>query len=157
MKPFTYADALRPTIVHSAMDHTASKCSKPINVGIPDKNGVGVESIMISGLIQILLFQSLGELISKLLLPSLPGPVIGLVLLLCWLIFRREINSSLALVGDALSQYLGLLFVPAAVGVVLFLPQLKDNAFAIICALIGSVVLTIISSAIVLKIFTHKK
>ena len=112
---------------------------------------------MLSGLIQILLFQSLGEVISKLLLPSLPGPVIGLALLLCWLIIRKEINPSLALVGDALSQYLGLLFVPAAVGVVLFLPQLKENFVSIVCALIGSVMLTIAGSALVLKAFGHWK
>ena len=113
--------------------------------------------MMLSGLIQILFFQSLGELISKLLLPSLPGPVIGLVLLLCWLMIKKEINPSLALVSDALSQYLGLLFVPAAVGVVLFLPQLKDNALPIICGLIGSVVLTIGGSALVLKMFNQGK
>jgi putative effector of murein hydrolase LrgA (UPF0299 family) len=112
---------------------------------------------MLTGLIQILLFQSLGELISKLLLPSLPGPVIGLALLLGWLMIKEEINSSLALVSDALSQHLGLLFVPAAVGVVLFLPQLKENALPIICALIGSVVLTIAGSALVLRLFSQEK
>jgi putative effector of murein hydrolase LrgA (UPF0299 family) len=108
---------------------------------------------MLSGLLQILFFQSLGELISKLFLQSLPGPVIGLVLLLCWLSIKKEVNPSLTLVSDALSQYLGLLFVPAAVGVVLFLPQLKDNAVAIVCTLMGSVVLTIAASALTLKIF----
>ncbi len=111
---------------------------------------------MLSGFLQILLFQGIGELISKFVLPSLPGPVIGLVLLFSWLMFNQKINASLALVGDALSQYLGLLFVPAAVGVVLFLPQLKDNSIAIICALIGSVFMTIASSALVLKILASK-
>lgn len=112
---------------------------------------------MLSGLIQILLFQGLGELASKLALPFLPGPVIGLVLLLIWLTIKQEINASLALVADGLSQYLGLLFVPAAVGVVLFLPQLKENALSILCALLGSVVLAIGASALVLKIFGGKQ
>lgn len=112
---------------------------------------------MLSGLIQILFFQSLGELISKILWSSLPGPVIGLVLLLFWLIIKKEINPSLALVSDVLSQYLGLLFVPAAVGVVLFLPQLKENTLPIIFALVGSVVLTIGGSSLVLKLFSQEK
>jgi holin-like protein len=112
---------------------------------------------MLPGLIQILFFQSLGELVSKFLLPSLPGPVIGMVMLLCWLIIKKEINHNLAIVSDALSQYLGLLFVPAAVGVVLYLPQLKNNALPIICALIGSVILTIGSTAFVLKFLKHDK
>ena len=109
---------------------------------------------MISGLIQILFFQCLGELISKLWLSSLPGPVIGLVLLLFWLIKKKRVNAELALVSDTLSKYLGLLFVPAAVGVVLFLPQLKENAVAIICAIFGSVVLTIAGAAVILKLFS---
>jgi putative effector of murein hydrolase LrgA (UPF0299 family) len=112
---------------------------------------------MISGLVQILLFQSLGELVSKLFLPTLPGPVIGLVLLVAWLSFRKGINPELASVADGFSQYLGLLFVPAAVGVVLFLPQLKANAFAIVTALVASVVLTIGSSAIVVRFLSKKE
>ncbi|MBU3605176.1 MULTISPECIES: CidA/LrgA family protein [unclassified Polynucleobacter] len=111
---------------------------------------------MISGLVQILLFQSIGELVSKFLLPTLPGPVIGLVLLVLWLVLRKGINTELALVADAFSQYLGLLFVPAAVGVVLFLPELKANALAIVCALVGSVILTIGSSAVVVRFLSKK-
>ncbi len=37
---------------------------------------------MISGLVQILLFQGLGELVSKFVLPLVPGPVFGLMALL---------------------------------------------------------------------------
>jgi len=110
---------------------------------------------MISGLVQILLFQSIGELISKFLLPTLPGPVIGLVLLVSWLAMRKGINPELAMVADGFSQYFGLLFVPAAVGVVLFLPQLKANALAILTALIASVILTIGSSALVARFLSQ--
>ena len=111
---------------------------------------------MIFGLVQILLFQSLGELVSKLLLPTLPGPVIGLVLLVAWLVIRKGINPDLAAVADGFSQYLGLLFVPAAVGVVLFLPQLKANALAIVTALVASVILTIGSSALVVRFLSKR-
>jgi putative effector of murein hydrolase LrgA (UPF0299 family) len=111
---------------------------------------------MISGLVQILLFQSIGELVSKLLLPTLPGPVIGLILLVGWLVVRKGINTELAAVADTFSQYLGLLFVPAAVGVVLFLPQLKANALAIISALVLSVIFTIGSSALVARLLSGK-
>lgn len=109
---------------------------------------------MISGLVQILLFQSLGELLSQFVLPTLPGPVIGLVLLILWLVIRKGINAELAMVADGFSQYFGLLFVPAAVGVVLFLPQLKANALAIVSALLASVILTIATSAVVARFLT---
>lgn len=111
---------------------------------------------MISGLVQILLFQSIGELVSKFLLPTLPGPVIGLILLVLWLFFRKGINPDLAMVADGFSQYLGLLFVPAAVGVVLFLPQLQANALAIVGALVCSVILTIASTAFVVRLLSKK-
>jgi holin-like protein len=108
---------------------------------------------VIAGFVQILLFQGLGELAAHFLLPLIPGPVIGLVLLLAWLIFRKSVPPTIDLVASALTQHLGLLFVPAAVGVVVFWPHLRANALAIATALIVSVVLTIAVSALVLKAF----
>ena len=78
---------------------------------------------MISGLVQILLFQSLGELVSKFVLPTLPGPVIGLVLLIIWLVLRKGINSELALVADGFSQYLGLYLFQQPLGWCYFCPN----------------------------------
>jgi len=117
---------------------------------------LGIESrrdgpVMISGLVQILLFQGLGELITHFLLPLIPGPVIGLILLLGFLALRRSVNASLDEVASTFSQHFGLLFVPAAVGVVMFWPQLKAHALAIAAALVVSVVLTIAVTALVLK------
>jgi holin-like protein len=112
--------------------------------------------LSISGLVQILLFQGLGELGSHYLLPTLPGPVIGLVLLLGFLIVKGNVNSSLEFVANGFSQNLGLLFVPAAVGVVLFLPQLKAHWFAISMALIVSVAAAIAVTALVLKLIARR-
>lgn len=107
---------------------------------------------MTSGLVQILIFQGLGELASKFLVPLIPGPVIGLVLLLGFLAVRKAVSPGVELVAGALVQHLGLLFVPAAVGVVLFLPQLRTHALAVAAALLGSVILTIAVCAIVLRL-----
>ena len=41
---------------------------------------------MIQGLVQLFIFQALGELVSKFALPFIPGPVLGLVLLLVFLL-----------------------------------------------------------------------
>ncbi len=111
---------------------------------------------MIPGLVQILLWQGLGELVSHFFVPIIPGPVLGLVFLLIFLIIKGQVNNSLALVSDAFSQHLGVLFIPAAVGVILFLPQLKANAVAVISALLISVVLTITVTAIVLRFIAKK-
>jgi len=79
---------------------------------------------MIRGLVVILIFQGLGEIISKVLGLPIPGPVIGLVLLLATLLIRGKIDPDLDIVASAFAQHLGLLFIPAAVGVVMFVPKL---------------------------------
>ncbi|MGZ5032572.1 MAG: CidA/LrgA family protein [Usitatibacter sp.] len=111
---------------------------------------------MIAGLVEILIFQGLGELASHFLLPMIPGPVIGLVLLLAWFRVRKSVSRPVELVADGLVQHLGLLFVPAAVGVVMFLPQLRSHAFAVAAALIASVILTIAVTALVLKLLSRE-
>ncbi len=109
---------------------------------------------MILGLVQILLWQGVGELLSHFLLPMIPGPVFGLVLLLVFLFIQGEVPESMALVSNAFSQHLGLLFIPAATGVVLFLPQLQAHAMAVIVALLVSVLLTVAVTALVLRVLS---
>ena len=106
---------------------------------------------MIRGLVQILLFQGLGEIISKLLGLPIPGPVIGLVILLATLLMRRRIDADLDLVATAFTQHLGLLFIPAAVGVVMFVPQLADHGLTIAVILLISVATSVAVSALILK------
>ena len=106
---------------------------------------------MIRGLIILLSFQSAGEIVSRVFSLPVPGPVIGLVLLLAFLIRRGKVDAPIDIVASAMVKNLGLLFVPAAVGVVMFLPQLKANFWAISIALTVSVVATIAVSAAILR------
>ena len=106
---------------------------------------------MIRGLIILLCFQGSGEIVSRLFSLPVPGPVIGLVLLLTFLIRRGKVDAPLDMVASALVRNLGVLFVPAAVGVVMFLPQLRANFWAISIALTVSVIATIAVSAAVLR------
>ncbi|MCX7178958.1 MAG: CidA/LrgA family protein [Proteobacteria bacterium] len=109
---------------------------------------------MISGLVQILLFQGVGEIASKFAMPLVPGPVIGLIGLLAYLLAKGSVGASLDLVAATFSQHLGLLFIPAAVGVVMFWPQLQAHALAVVVALVVSVTLTIAVTALILKALT---
>lgn len=112
---------------------------------------------MIAGLVEILLFQGLGEIVSRFAVPLVPGPVVGLILMLGWLQVRKGVPPSVELVATALTQHLGLLFVPAAVGVVMFWPHLASNAVAVAAALVGSVVLTIAVAALVLRVLARER
>lgn len=107
---------------------------------------------MIRGLLILMLFQGLGELISTGFSLSIPGPVIGMACLLLVLLLRKKIDTDLATVSAAFSQHLGLLFVPAAVGVVSFLPVLNTHGWAVALILLLSVAITIVTTALVLRL-----
>jgi putative effector of murein hydrolase LrgA (UPF0299 family) len=111
---------------------------------------------MINGLVQLFIFQALGELLSKFALPFIPGPVLGLVLLLAYLSLRGHLPASIDLVGSSVLQHLGLLFIPASVGVVLYLPILQAHAWAITATLVVSVLATIAVTAGVLKVLSKE-
>lgn len=111
---------------------------------------------MIRGLVQILVFQGLGEIISKLLGLPVPGPVVGLILLLAFLLVRGRIDPELDFVASGFAQHLGLLFIPAAVGVVMFAPQLSSHGLAITAILLFSVGLSVAVTALLLKWLTRE-
>ena len=95
-------------------------------------------------------------MVSKFALPFIPGPVIGLILLLAFLSLRGHVPASIDLVGSSVLQHLGLLFIPASVGVVLYLPILQANAWSIAAALVVSVIATIAVTAGLLKALAKK-
>jgi holin-like protein len=107
---------------------------------------------MIPGLLQLLVFQGIGELLARFAVPAVPGPVLGLLALLGWLRVRRTVSPGLDTVSAAFSRHLGLLFVPAAVGVVMFVPQLREHLWGLAATLVVSVVATIAASGWLLRV-----
>lgn len=106
--------------------------------------------MILSFLAVLLLCQLAGEVFVALTGLPVPGPVIGLVLLFAGLRLRGEVPEGLGRVVDGLLAHLSLLFVPAGVGVMLHVAVISDEWLAIGAALIGSTVLTIVVSALVM-------
>lgn len=110
---------------------------------------------MIASFGLILFCQLIGEVFVRALRLPMPGPVIGLVLLLL-LLFARDRFGVLArgpLQGEGVEQAsrgllanLSLLFVPAGVGVVQKLDLLAEHGIAIIVVLAVSVVVTLLAT-----------
>lgn len=74
---------------------------------------------MLEALTAILLFQLLGEALAFVLTLPLPGPVIGMVgLFIAWPYLGR-MRQAIEQISATLLGHLGLLFVPAGVGVML--------------------------------------
>lgn len=94
--------------------------------------------MIIHGLLAVLLFQLIGELIVVWLSLPLPGPVLGMVLLLLVLLDAKRVPEPLRRVSDALLSNLALLFVPAGVGLVLHFELLKSEWWIILLALVIS-------------------
>lgn len=103
---------------------------------------------MISALSTILAFQLIGEVIAHALDLALPGPVIGLILLICTGLLRPAVIENLRPAANGLLAHLSLFFVPAGVGIVAHIGQLRDNALGIILALVVSTVLAIAVAAL---------
>lgn len=80
----------------------------------------GEERMLLRGLTWLVLFQLIGTAINHLLLPVLPGPIIGLLLMLGFLVWRGEVGEPLSLAASSLLRYLPLLLVPPAVGVMVY-------------------------------------
>ena len=108
---------------------------------------------MIASLSLILLCQLAGEVIVRGLKLPMPGPVIGLVFLLLFLLARdRFAPLARGPLGDdgvesasrGLLANMSLLFVPAGVGVVQKLDLIAAHGIAIIAVLAVSVVITLL-------------
>lgn len=106
---------------------------------------------MINGFIKLLLFLLLGEMVSYLLPISIPGAVIGMVLLFLWLVIRDNEDSELVGFTTLLLRHLSLLFIPASVGIMVHLDYLAREWFAIVAAVLVSTVVSIIVTACIAR------
>lgn len=106
---------------------------------------------MLNYLTLIFCCQLAGEFIIGATGLSIPGPVLGMVFLFCFLLVRGSIPNDLSSVADGLLNHLSLLFVPAGVGIMLHFKLLGDDLFAISVALVVSTVLTVIVTALLMR------
>ncbi len=102
---------------------------------------------MIPAFAALLLCQLLGEMAVRLTALPVPGPVLGLALLLVALALRPAWLGTLKPTAQSILQHLSLLFVPAGVGVMQHLQRLGDEALAIGVALVVSTLVGLAVSA----------
>ena len=98
--------------------------------------------MLLRGLTWLVLFQLLGTALNHLIVPVLPGPIIGLLLLLVYLVVRGEVGEPLNQAASSLLRYLPLLLVPPAVGVMVYARDIAADFWAITGALVLSLVIS---------------
>jgi len=99
----------------------------------------------------LLMFQFAGEMMRAVTGLPVPGPVIGMVLLLIVLLAKLPVPAGIHATSRKLLAYLGLLFVPAGAGVVTRLPMIGAHWLPIVIAVVGSTVITMVITAVVMR------
>ncbi len=91
----------------------------------------------LTGLAALLLCQSAGEALARLLHLPLPGPVIGMLLLLGALRWPR-VRAPVGAAADSLLAHLSLLFVPVGVGVMTHMDLISHYGLRLLLAMLLS-------------------
>ena len=116
---------------------------------------------MLEPIFIIFLFQLIGEATEKYFALPVPGPVIGLVLMLVCLLWTRrtdiplvaDCRNRLVTTSQHLLGYLSLLFVPIGVGVIMHLQLLEAQLAKIIgVIIIGTISTMAITALMFLKV-----
>ncbi|MFN9678007.1 MAG: CidA/LrgA family protein [Betaproteobacteria bacterium] len=104
----------------------------------------------------LLVFQTIGEVMSYALRLPVPGPVIGMVLMLLYLRLRPRSLEAMRETSLGLLQHLSLLFVPAGVGVMAHWHRLAAEGVAIVVAIVVSTVLALAATALTVRALLPK-
>jgi putative effector of murein hydrolase LrgA (UPF0299 family) len=103
---------------------------------------------MLNAILILLACQLAGEATTRSLGLPLPGPVLGLVLLLCGLAVFPGLPALMRPLASGLLAHLSLLFVPAGVGVIGHLDRLGGQGAVLLAALVISTALAIAAGAL---------
>jgi holin-like protein len=110
---------------------------------------------MLTAILCLIGCQLIGETVREVFHLPIPGPVIGMFLLAAILALRGgkadgAIAASLGRAADVLISHMGLLFVPAGVGIIAEAGLLRQQWLSIVAALLGSTVLSIAVTGLVM-------
>lgn len=102
---------------------------------------------MLSGLTLLLICQLIGEVLARVLHLPVPGPVLGLLLLLVILLRLDDAPASVRRAAESLLQHLALFYVPAGVGLIVHAARIAEDGRNIAIVLILSSAVTLAVTA----------
>lgn len=113
--------------------------------------------MLLRGLSWLVAFQLVGTALNVLFFPVLPGPIIGLVLLFIFFIVRGGVSEPLNEAAASLLRYLPLLLIPPAVGVMAHVASIKADLWAIIAALIISLMVSVVFAGWLMQVLINRQ
>ena len=118
---------------------------------------------MLKAAFLILLLQLIGEILQKYFALNIPGPVIGLLLLLGLLLLHNpkyklldNLHHQIIQTSESLLGYLSLLFVPIGVGVVMHLKLVEGQLLGALAVIVFGTLATMMFTAVLFRIFNGK-
>lgn len=106
------------------------------------------ECRMILGFLALLACQLVGQFLVDAASLPVPGPVVGMVLLLVVLLIRRPgTDNGTVRAADALLRHLQLLFIPAGVGLIAYLRLIGAQWWPIVAGIVVSWLVALLVSA----------
>jgi holin-like protein len=106
---------------------------------------------MLDGLLILLAFQFAGELVVRTLDLPLPGPVVGMVLMLLALMTRAAVLQRVAPAANLLIGNLTLLFFPIGIGIVLEWDRYAEHGVALVVSIVIGTLLALVLVTLLLK------
>ncbi|MDX1799957.1 MAG: CidA/LrgA family protein [Marinobacter sp.] len=104
----------------------------------------------LNGITILLVYQLVGEISVRLLGLTVPGPVLGMIMLFITLLIRGRAGAALSSASSALLSHLSLLFVPAGVGLMVHFHRIASEWLPISLALLLGSVITMMATAAVM-------
>ena len=103
---------------------------------------------MLLGFLALLACQLVGQFLVDAVALPVPGPVVGMMLLLIVLLVRRPGNDNSAVrAADALLRHLQLLFIPAGVGFIAYLRLVGAQWWPIVAGIVASWLIALLVTA----------
>ena len=120
---------------------------------------------MLTAIFTILVLQLIGEVLQKYFDLAIPGPVIGLMLMLLTLMTMNSkklnmlapLRTKIINTSEKLLRYLSLLFVPIGVGVVMHLQLLEMQLLRLLVVIILGTMSTMIFTSLIFSRISSKK
>jgi holin-like protein len=109
----------------------------------------------LTGLAALLLCQSAGEALARLLHLPLPGPVIGMLMLLGALRWPR-VRAPVGAAADSLLAHLSLLFVPVGVGVMTHMGLISQYGLRLLLAMLLSTWIGLAVTALSMRVLLQR-
>lgn len=101
-----------------------------------------------TGYFKVFVYLSVGAILVRLTDFPMPGPLVGLALMLIDFSVKRQAGPEVERIFDGVSQHLAILFVPAGAGVIAHTGILSSGGWIIVIAVVGGTFATMIVTAL---------